>query len=200
MTSHLRTTIVALLRRVRSRIAATRGAFRAAAPRAAGLGAAEIRPHARPPRAALEPHCGDAYTFCSLTGCGDGKTLCETIAMDEQAFIKDIVHNNRARFSRCFADYLRVDPTADGIVETRFTIDAEGAVAGAATATGIHPSVEACVVTACAHSRSRISPVARRKSHTRSCSIAIENSERTCDRLVAVSQLRAPRGARTVAA
>lgn len=107
----------------------------------------QIQPHAQPPRAALEPHCGDAYTFCSLTGCGDGKTLCETIAMDEQRFIKDIVHGKRALFSRCFADYLKLDPTADGIVRTRFTIDAQGAVA-VATATGIHPSVEACVVTA----------------------------------------------------
>jgi hypothetical protein len=85
--------------------------------------------------------------FCSLTGCADGKNLCEQIMVDKKGFIRSVVKKNVTLFHRCYEAYLDIDPTAEGIVHTRFTIDAHGAVA-AATASGIHPSVEACVVTA----------------------------------------------------
>jgi hypothetical protein len=52
-----------------------------------------------------------------------------------------------ALFIRCYEDYRHIDPAAEGTVQAQFTVDARGVVA-AATATGIHPSVDACMVAA----------------------------------------------------
>lgn len=85
--------------------------------------------------------------MCSLTGCGDGKTLCVEVLTDVKAVVRDVIADNRALFSRCYEAYLGIDPAAEGTVRTVFRVDAHGAVPEA-TAVGIHHSVEACVVAA----------------------------------------------------
>jgi hypothetical protein len=142
MTNHLRPTILALL--------AACGASATPATSTSATSTPATEPHT-PQQSTrgdgADPRCSGRNTFCSLTGCGDGKTLCLTVMVDTKAVIKEVITTNRALFSRCYESYLDIDPKAEGTVRTVFIVDAHGAVPQA-SAVGIDSSVETCMVAA----------------------------------------------------
>ena len=59
--------------------------------------------------------------------------------------ISQVIRDHLGEFSSCYATELIVDPALNGKVDVSFTVGADGTVV-TATATGLHPNVEQCVV------------------------------------------------------
>lgn len=81
------------------------------------------------------------------TDCSDANTLCVLRGAHprEKTVLRSIVRQNRDGVLACYQKRRAVDRTAAGIVETNFTIELDGSVMHA-SAMGIHPDVESCIV------------------------------------------------------